>query len=76
MSAISTYMSFLAPAMAEMQEMKKKNEEKIEQILAEWRETKNYPRKKKKLARKHLQLDYSLFKHFQDTMFPDFDLFN
>lgn len=74
MSVISTYMSFLAPAIAEMEEMKKKNDAKIEEILAEWRKTKTYPRKMKKKVRRRLQLDYSLFK-WAGQHLDDFDLF-
>ena len=62
MSLISAYLAFAGPVIAEMSEMKSKNEKKIEEVLDEWRKTKNYPRKKKKAVRKRLQLDYSLFK--------------
>jgi len=40
-----------------MESIKSKQEEKKEWILAEWERSKNYPRKKKKKVRKHLQLD-------------------
>ena len=52
--------SILAMGMSFMQDLKTQQEERKEQILAEWRKTKNYPRKKKKRVRKHLQLDYSI----------------
>jgi len=43
-----------------MESIKSKQEEKKEWILAEWERSKNYPRKKKKKVRKHLQLDWSI----------------
>lgn len=72
----NSLLAFAAPMMEEMEEMKIKNDAKIEEILAEWRETKNYPRKMKKKVRRRLQLDYSLFKWAGDNLFPDFDIFN
>ena len=67
-------MAFVAPALAEMKEMQRKNKERLESILEEWRKSKKYPRKMKKKSRKHLQLDYSICKHFE-KMNDGFDLF-
>lgn len=52
--------AYLMMGMSMMNDMKTQQEERKEQILAEWRKTKNYPRKKKKRVRKELQLDYSI----------------
>ena len=40
------------------------------EILAKWEESKNYPRKKKKKVRKHLQLDWNFacWSPFDDLM--------
>ena len=40
------------------------------EILAEWEKSKNYPRKKKKKVRKHLQLDWNFacWSPFDDLM--------
>lgn len=43
-----------------MESIKAKSEEKKKWILEEWERSKNYPRKKKKRVRKHLQLDWSI----------------
>jgi hypothetical protein len=43
-----------------MESIKAKSEEKKKWILEEWERSKNYPRKKKKKVRKHLQLDWSI----------------
>ena len=63
----------VAPSLSDMQEMKQKNSDKIEEILEEWRKTKNYPRKKKKAVRKELQLNYSIFKWADETFLNQFD---
>jgi len=52
--------AYMMMGMGIMEGIKTQQEERKEQILAEWRKTKNYPRKKKKRVRKHLQLDYSI----------------
>lgn len=52
--------AYLMMGMNMMNEMKTQSEERKEYILAEWRKTKNYPRKKKKRVRRELQLDYSI----------------
>jgi uncharacterized membrane protein YbaN (DUF454 family) len=52
--------AYLMMGMSMLNDMKTQQEERKEQILAEWRKTKNYPRKKKKRVRKELQLDYSI----------------
>lgn len=52
--------AYFAMGMSMMNDMKTQQEKRKEEILAKWRETKNYPRKKKKRVRKELQLDYSI----------------
>jgi hypothetical protein len=52
--------AYLMMGMNMMNEIKTQQEEHKERILAEWRKTKLYPRKKKKLVRKHLQLEWSI----------------
>jgi hypothetical protein len=42
-----------------MNEMKTQSEDWKKRILAEWENSKNYPRKKKKRVRKELQLDWN-----------------
>jgi hypothetical protein len=54
------YTMLIAPFLQEMAEIKEKQEEHKVQIIAEWEKSKNYPRKKKKIVRKHLQLDWSI----------------
>jgi len=71
----NSLLAFAVPMMEEMEDMKKKNDVKIEEILAEWRKTKTYPRKMKKKVRRRLQLDYSLFKWMGNHL-DDFNLFN
>jgi hypothetical protein len=61
MSKISPVLgAYLMMGMNMMNDMKTQSEERKKLILAEWRKTKNYPRKKKKRVRKELQLDYSI----------------
>ena len=60
---------FIAPFMLEMDNMKEKNKQKLDEISRKFIESKNYPRKKKKLVRKHLNLEYSLFKWAEKELF-------
>ena len=46
--------------MGMMEITKAQNEKRKKEILEEWEKSKNYPRKKKKMVRKRLQLDYSI----------------
>lgn len=57
--------SMAASFIADMQEMKQLNKQKLEEIYQKWEESKNFPRKKKKRVRKDLLLSYSIFKHFE-----------
>ena len=43
-----------------MEDMKTQSEQRKEEILVKWRETKNMPRKMKKRVRKELQLDWAI----------------
>lgn len=52
--------SMVMYGMGMMEVMKANSEKKKKEILAEWEKSKNYPRKKKKRVRKHLQLDWSI----------------
>lgn len=52
--------AFLAFGLSSMYTMQSRNEEWKEKILQEWRESANYPRKKKKKVRKKLQIDWSI----------------
>lgn len=70
----NSLLAFAAPMMEEMEDMKIKNDAKIEEILAEWRKTKTYPRKMKKKVRRRLQIDYSLFTWMGNHL-DDFNLF-
>jgi len=50
----------LAMGMSMMEDMKTQSEERKEQILQKWEETKKMPRKMKKRVRKELLLDWSI----------------
>lgn len=52
--------SYLVMGLTMMNTMKSHQEEWKEEILKKWRESANYPRKKKKKVRKELQLDWSI----------------
>jgi hypothetical protein len=65
----SFFTAMVAPFLQEMEETKQKNKQKIEDILQKYRESVNYPRKKKKLVRKHLQLEYSIFKWAEKELY-------
>jgi len=62
---------YLMMGMSMMEDMKTQSEERKELILAEWRKTKDYPRKKKKRVRKELQLDWAIanWNPFEDLIF-------
>jgi hypothetical protein len=51
-------------------------EDRKEQILRQWRETKNFPRKKKKQRRKELQVDWSIVNWNPQFDFGDFNMFS
>jgi len=54
------YTMLIAPFLQEMAEIKEKQEEHKKIILSKWEDSKNYPRKKKKTVRKHLQLEWNI----------------
>lgn len=61
MSRVSPLLgSMIMYGMGMMEVMKANSEKRKKEILAEWEKSKNYPRKKKKKVRKHLQLDWSI----------------
>jgi hypothetical protein len=61
MSKISPVLgAYLMTCMGMMESIKTQSEKRKEEILEEWERSKNYPRKKKKKVRKHLQLDWSI----------------
>lgn len=63
--------AFLMMGLSMMADMKTQQEQRKEEILAKWEETKNMPRKMKKRVRKELQLDYSIacWNPFEDLNF-------
>jgi len=63
--------AYMMMGMSMMEDMKTQSEERKELILAEWRKSKDYPRKKKKRVRKELQLDWSIacWNPFEDLNF-------
>jgi hypothetical protein len=52
--------AYLMMGMGIMEGIKSQSEKRKKEILEEWERSKNYPRKKKKKVRKHLQLDWSI----------------
>lgn len=72
MDVLNGILGFVSPFVEEFDEAKKKNKQKLIEIRQKWHESKNLPRKKKKLIRKHLMLDYSIFKWAEDNLYPDF----
>lgn len=66
---MSLFKAMIGIAFAEMEEMKAKNTQKLASIIEQWVESKHFPRKKKKLVRKHLQLEYSIFKWAEESFF-------
>ena len=62
-----SYQHYLAFGISMMQDMQRKNEEKLEEIQAEWWRSMEYPRKKKKMVRKHLLLEWSIFSWAKET---------
>lgn len=52
----SLYLQYLYPLI----DLEVKQLEHKEKILAEWKKSANYPRKKKKAVRKRLNLEYSI----------------
>ena len=64
-SFIKLMMSMGLSMMAEMEQAQEAHKERI---LAEWENSKKYPRKKKKEVRKHLSLEWSIanWSPFQD----------
>jgi hypothetical protein len=52
--------SFFVPFMNEYFELKDKMEERKQEIIKEWHETKKLPRKLKKKRRKELELDWQI----------------
>jgi hypothetical protein len=55
-----TLSAFLMMGMSMMEDMKTQSEQRKEEILIKWEETKKMPRKMKKRVRKELQLDWSI----------------
>jgi len=52
--------AYLSMGLTMMKDMKTQSEQRKEEILVKWRETKNMPRKMKKRVRKELQLDWAI----------------
>ena len=52
--------AYLAMGLSMMEDMKTQSEQRKEEILLKWQETKNMPRKMKKRVRKELQLDWAI----------------
>jgi hypothetical protein len=68
MNNLNAYTSVLFPFMDLYADMQKNNKEWEDRIKKEWKESKNYPRKKKKQVRKSLRLDWSIC-HSTDLIF-------
>ena len=52
--------TYLAMGMSMMEDMKTQSEERKEQILIKWEESKKMPRKMKKRVRKELNVDWAI----------------
>ena len=52
--------AYLMMGVSMMEDMKTQSEERKEEILIKWEESKKMPRKMKKRVRKELQLDWSI----------------
>lgn len=52
--------AYVMMGLSMMENMNTMSEDRKREILAKWKESKNYPRKKKKQVRKELQLDWSI----------------
>jgi len=52
--------SYLMMGMNMLNEIKTQQENHKKEILVRWQESKNFPRKKKKMVRKRLELEYSI----------------
>lgn len=50
----------LAMGLSMMEDMKSQSEQRKEEILLKWEETKKMPRKMKKRVRKELQIDWAI----------------
>jgi hypothetical protein len=64
---LGAYAYIAMPFLEEMKAIEKGQKEHKERILAEWEESKQYPRKKKKEVRKRLRLEWNV---------ANIDLFN
>jgi hypothetical protein len=52
---------FIESGLFFMQEMESARVERLEQTIAKWKESQNYPRKLKKKVRKELRLDFAIY---------------
>jgi len=52
--------TYLMMALNMINDLKTRSEERKKEILVEWERSKNYPRKKKKIVRKNLELDWRI----------------
>lgn len=57
---LNLYMALAVPFMQELEEIQAKQEKHKKEILAEWRNSMNYPRKKKKEVRKRLRVEWAI----------------
>lgn len=76
MSMIQSLMYMAMPFINEMATREANKEEWKERILSQWRETKNFPRKKKKQRRKELQVDWSIANWNPEFDFSDFNMYS
>jgi hypothetical protein len=57
----STYLPYLSVIQSELENISTRNQEKLDEILVKYKETKSLPRKKKKKIRKELNREYSFW---------------
>ncbi|MFA5366306.1 MAG: hypothetical protein WC333_00085 [Dehalococcoidia bacterium] len=57
---LGAYALIAAPFIAEMKEIEEKQKEHRGRIIEEWAKSAEYPRKKKKMVRKRLELEWRI----------------
>jgi hypothetical protein len=58
---INSYLPYISLIQSELTHISSRNNEKLEEIIEKYKETKNLPRKRKKKIRKELNQEYSFW---------------
>jgi hypothetical protein len=59
-SIFGAYAYLAMPFLEEMKDIEERQKKHREEILAEWEKSKQYPRKRKKMVRKRLRLEWGV----------------